>query len=470
MPNEPQRPIEDLLATYKQIRREQVGASLELHPTTRKVLQDEVVRAFPPRPAASNSRFDWLRALSLRVAWAGSLVVVLGVAAVLFVQNREPTRGKLEMASQDRQPAERKSSALWDLSSERQNRSEVSGNVSAPLAAPIIDEISTNSISTGPPIERYAGILDTPPQKTRSELALGRSDTGTAVQEESGAVDLSYSSQVKDVTVSRSQSDADKLASVRSRANSTGTEGLARRYGAAPQPRPGVPASPIPAPAAAPAARALARAAPDAVELRAGLESSDLFTNFGSRGSPFTQNFTHTARYRRNFNSPVRPEVLNSFRLEQDGAQVRIVDADGSVYSGAVRPSDTAVGIPSVALQATSDALAESRRAVVQNVGRAAPESQTAGQPTSQNFLFTVDGTNRTLNQTVVFYGNYIADTNALPLGSSNDQAPPARSFAVPAGTATIQNQLQFRNVLVQGRAVIGTSNRIEVNAVLAEP
>jgi hypothetical protein len=44
------------------------------------------------------------------------------------------------------------------------------------------------------------------------------------------------------------------------------------------------------------------------------------------------QRYAQVQRYRVNFNSPPVPNVLRSFQVEQTGRQIRVVDADGSVY------------------------------------------------------------------------------------------------------------------------------------------
>ncbi|HXT40080.1 MAG TPA: hypothetical protein VN887_08655, partial [Candidatus Angelobacter sp.] len=48
------------------------------------------------------------------------------------------------------------------------------------------------------------------------------------------------------------------------------------------------------------------------------------------------QRYAQARRYRVNFNSPPMPNVLRSFQVEQTGQQIRVVDADGSVYEGVI--------------------------------------------------------------------------------------------------------------------------------------
>src|SRR5205814_68580 len=57
-------------------------------------------------------------------------------------------------------------------------------------------------------------------------------------------------------------------------------------------------------------------------------------------GIPATQpalSYSQAQRYRVNLNSPPMPNVLRSFDVAQNGQQIRVVDADGSVYDGAMQ-------------------------------------------------------------------------------------------------------------------------------------
>src|SRR5205814_4839361 len=49
MPDEPNRNVEDELKAWAQKRRDEAYAPFELHPATRKMLQDEVARTFPKK-------------------------------------------------------------------------------------------------------------------------------------------------------------------------------------------------------------------------------------------------------------------------------------------------------------------------------------------------------------------------------------------------------------------------------------
>ena len=93
MANEPERPIEKLLRAAAKKRRDEAGAPLELHPATRRLLQGEAARQFPPAQAASRSPVQTLGQMWPRFAWGLGMLAVLGVTVWLLVPmpgNNEP--------------------------------------------------------------------------------------------------------------------------------------------------------------------------------------------------------------------------------------------------------------------------------------------------------------------------------------------------------------------------------------------
>jgi hypothetical protein len=142
--------------------------------------------------------------------------------------------------------------------------------------------------------------------------------------------------------------------------------------------------------------------------------------------------------------------VLASFRVEQTGNAMRIIDADGSVYTGAVQVAEQEGVTRAVP---PKDALPTAQR--VQVVG----QSQAA-----QNYFFRVAGTNRQLQQNVVFSGNVMPLTNAPPAtgaGAIGGFGGARRAPASPSDPL-------LSNSRISGKAVIGEQNEIEVNATPA--
>lgn len=79
MPETPDRKIEELLRAYAAKRREELGAPLDLHPATRRLLQAEVARLHPRQAAVPATWWNALAALWPRLAFAAGVLAVLGV-------------------------------------------------------------------------------------------------------------------------------------------------------------------------------------------------------------------------------------------------------------------------------------------------------------------------------------------------------------------------------------------------------
>lgn len=140
------------------------------------------------------------------------------------------------------------------------------------------------------------------------------------------------------------------------------------------------------------AARSLSRTAP-----RPAAQSSSSTTS--------AVRFQQMLSQRRNLNSPPMPNVLNSFVIEQSGDQLRVIDADGSIYEGTVQ---TAALPPQPHPTAQPSRLERSAR----NIRSIDPSSSPS--PSSQ-LTFTVSGQNIVLNQPVTFSGRIITTNPAAP-------------------------------------------------------
>lgn len=145
--------------------------------------------------------------------------------------------------------------------------------------------------------------------------------------------------------------------------------------------------------------------------------------------------------------------VLTSFRMEQTGSEVRVVDQDGSVYSGSLEANDVR-NAPVVATTRRTTALSapnagRSRSAPAENSDR-----QAAGDNQAlQQYFFKVSGTNRSLNQKVLFTGNLI-------------EATPA-SNQLQVMRQQVPRQMLLNNARITGRAQVG-GQEIRVEAVPA--
>jgi hypothetical protein len=131
------------------------------------------------------------------------------------------------------------------------------------------------------------------------------------------------------------------------------------------------------------------------------------------------------AALRRNFNSPASPRVLESFHFASSGSLVQLTDADGSVYTGRILGRMESNGSPP--------------------------------QPAKRlTVLFRVEGTSRSLQQTVEFDGQLVLPAAAEPRPKRDGE-----TASEPLPGSLQQGQ-------IHGRAVIGGRTRLEVRAVAA--
>jgi hypothetical protein len=86
-----------------------------------------------------------------------------------------------------------------------------------------------------------------------------------------------------------------------------------------------------------------------------------------------------------------------------------------------------------------------------------------ANQQATQSYLWRVEGTNRTLNQNVVFTWNFVETTNTLAASQVK-----AISGALNQDATKVPSQfpMLLQNSFINGRAQLGPAQQIEVNAV----
>ena len=131
------------------------------------------------------------------------------------------------------------------------------------------------------------------------------------------------------------------------------------------------------------------------------------------------------------------PPVLAAFAWQQNGNAIAVVDGDGSVYNGMLQLAESA---------ATNRLTAATKKDL--GVASNAPAA-------TQNFSFRVTGANRSLQQSVVFAGNFVLLSNG-----------PASSTPGFGG----QVQQNFSNARITGTVTLGGTNRMQINALPVPP
>jgi hypothetical protein len=411
MPPENKRNMDEWLKACADQRRREQGAPFELHPATREMLLAEAARACPAAGSSeTNNNLVWLGRWWPRLAW-GATVFAGSVFILLVLRAPNPPKPlPSSMPARSDQPLERAKPAT----SERSVAKAADETLLQPTApAPVKESVRAMS-----------------PQ----DYAMAKA--------------LAPAAPMPAPTASPAPKDPETA--------------LVRRYGLA-----------------APTSASAAKAKPSS-ELRRDKTAVALAMPEPSITQSQTENarqrFSNVDvrdRYRRNFNSPAGLPVLNSFELEQNGSQVRILDADGSVYEGRITPAlapQGQAGNRQTVSAPPAAARAQTARLVADpNAGLA----QSSDNDASAAFYnFRAVGTNRTLNQRVVFSGNYQGTANAPSQAANNLASQTAFSAAnnqAAAGTQMQSNQRRSQiggGAQIQGQAFIGTNNQVEINAL----
>jgi len=147
--------------------------------------------------------------------------------------------------------------------------------------------------------------------------------------------------------------------------------------------------------------------------------------------------------------------VLASFKFERTGLAIRIIDQDGSVYSGTLGAAQSQVLLR--AARRDQPAFTDSSPAI-----RATKTSSPAASP--EEFTFYVTGTNRTLGELVSFEARWSMLTNIPPLVQASKDANRGMVLdrQLPAATRA--------GVRISGTAIIKGGTAIPINAVSAAP
>ncbi len=468
MSSEPQRDIEKDLLAYKLRRGEQLGAPLELHPATRKMLQGEAARAASrPLLTSEEAAKNFVRSFVMshqqpsffaryrqRIIWGGAMCACLTL--VLAVLRNDPRLASTPSQVSDPQTAKPQATVA---ATKQQTEGEQSAR--AKQSAPAADKVqelaktSTAPVASPPPANpRGAAAASAPP--------LVRDLDRKLVEKKEGSQTTQIAKALKAVQVADALSATEdkKSGEVMKLKRSAGDELLRANLAAAAGASGGAGIPPASAPSTASAAQLFgANSAPEASQVRQQFLQLD-----------------NQARYRKNFNSPPMPQVMQDFAFERTGDRVRIVDADGSTYEGTVMRAP----VEEARANAVSklDAAKEGKDSLAQPTQSADPQS---------SYRFYANGVNRKLNQSVEFRGEWQAAVPAQSSPTTPGLQPVAlgvrleRKVAEKAEQTVLSNSLsgsaakvlnyqQSQNAAapgrISGRAVVGGKNEFDINAV----
>ncbi|MBI2947494.1 MAG: hypothetical protein HYY23_07600 [Verrucomicrobia bacterium] len=462
MAETPENNMDQLLKACARQRREEAGPALEMPEATRRVLQAEVARTFPKSKTAEPPA--WLRLFAgfwPRLAFGSGLVAVLAIAALVSFRTERNLPPSFELAQNTEQerlttpqqaapaPSLEASDRKLDLSrsSAAPPRTEPSQTierelVQAPAPAPqeglarLSEDVTRLSLNPAPPsapitadslskAEKPGGFAG---DKFGMADGLAKKDTPTpetTARQSGGATPASASTPALTAranaveSLARASDKATLGREVKERAESLAdNKALADRSAKAAATE--LPRSETVLVARAPEAQAA---------IVSNAAQPYYFQNSAARGLTekesgvprlqFSQ-IDNRARLRSNRNSPPPiTNVLNSFQVQRQGSNILVLDADGSVYEGTVQALSQGLAAPSVgvALKKAPTRAVQTAQSRFQN-----DPDQFQKQPSAvgnaaeiqggENFSFSAAGTNRSLNQKVVFTGNYVIRQN----------------------------------------------------------
>ena len=497
MANEPERPIEKLLRDAAKKRRDEAGAPLELHPATRRLLQGEAARKFAAAQRTNRSLFQGLGQLWPRFVWGVGMLAVLTVTVWLLVS----------------MPGKHESHALFankrPIPSPGSPQETLPPPAVAPAAAPTAPAPAADAKPSA------VALADTAPPallKPAPEVAVQPQPPpmdNFAAAPGGEARDKLASATAPQLANREKPAEAEIAASSRMLAPAPATTvngASAQRFGlvgqpAAPAGAPAAPASPSSV-ATAPAvtrlvtadesaklagdradqpgfaykslpAVASANAPKPVAALTDGRFESASALRKEARSISATQWFAQalqSPKTKRNFDDKAAPAhpVLAAFQVEQAGRELRIVDGDGSVYSGYLQIAAAARRPPSV--KAEAPAAARASRALGAVLEEKSTASLDADQPAPPTYFFRVTGTNRSLQQKVVFTGNLLAATNLVLFQPATNDFKLRGGLGGARGVAAQPALLPLLNTRISGKVVIGSGQAVEINALPASP
>ena len=512
-----ERPIEKLLRRATQKRNDEAGAPPELHPANRRLLQAEVARQFPPAqaPAREAAPPFWVT-LTRRWAYALALIPVIGIVAVVVLPTLSKSKAKSQMELAKNTPLEFATApAMLADEALAPEASAVTATVTD--SAPAGNDLKLRASGGGNLVSaNYSDLpaITAPPPaalpQARTDRAgsVGRELMGAAtvatdslgVNRENEPASHRFEGNTPPAT-RRAQTESFSRAAVPisvATAAPPARNGVVAGVSGAPGAGAAVTAVPLPEKGAKLEERTVTNAlvaqvkefdaasslvAKDGASAVAvtgvaqdgysadkawlarggGAERQRTVLNsqaFSNLGGPAAEAKRKDARA-----NALTPPVLVNFKVEQAGRDLRVVDGDGSIYRGVVDEQNTLYKQMSERQQQKLIVANESRFKF--QTPKLADDLTVKKQlDADAYYLYRVEGTNRTLNQNVVFTWNFV-DTNALVSGNLNYQNTQQKLDATKLPS---QFPALLQNSYINGRAQFGEGREVEVNAVPVQP
>ena len=372
MPPEPKKPMEQMLEALAKARRAEFGDDAKMPNPMRARLHEEIARAGAAEDEKVESRGSWVTRFWPRVTVAAALATLIVLVPAIWWNQSHPLGESGDLALRD----------------------------------------------------RTAGAVDRLNPAAASENSLAKAPAVSATEP---TVNLADNNQTKIEPASTPASEVGALASSTRVLQGRGTtefpnqvtKGFTDKEIAAAKIQ------------AAPAAGADSKAKLDT--MAGGAPPVAQSSSVGSLGT--RQQFSQQSAlqsFRNNAQVSQSANVLNTFQVQQQGSEIRVLDADGSTYTGNIEQLAKSAKLDS-RITARQDAAKQTRSYAAKAVG----ESESAA-PQS---YFRATGYNVSLKKTLVFEGNYAAPPAQLPAKATRARAEQNRDRAHIVGTVRVNGE-----------------------------
>jgi len=359
MPSEPKKPIEEMLEALAKARRAEFGDDAKMPNPMRARLHEEIARAGAAEDEKVESRGSWLTMFWPRVTVAAALATLIVLVPAIWWNRTHPLAESGDLALRDRTAG-----AANGLNIAASAEDTVAKTPAVSATEPTVNLANNNQIKieSGATTAAQAQAL-----RSSTRLAEGRGATESPNQVTKGFTD-------KEIAAAKIQA----------------------------------------APAAAPAAGADSKAKSDAIAgVAPPVAQPSLAGSLGTKQQfsqqSAVQSFRNNAQVSRSAN------VLNTFQVQQQGSEIRVLDADGSTYTGKIEQLANNAELDSH-VTARRDAAKQTRR----YAAKAAARENESAAPQS---YFRATGFNVSLKKTLVFEGNYAAPPAQQPAtATANDR------------------------------------------------
>ncbi len=358
MPSEPKKPIEEMLEALAKARRAEFGDDAKMPNPMRARLHEEIARAGAAEDEKVESRGSWVTRFWPRVTVAAALATLIVLVPAIWWNRTHHLAESGDLALRDRTAG-----AANGLNIAASAEDTVAKTPAVSATEPTVNLADNSQIKIEPAATpaSEAGAL-----ASSTRVLKGRGATEFPNQATKGFTD-------KEIAAAKIQA----------------------------------------APAAAPAAGADSKAKSDTMAgVAPPVAQPSSEGSFGTK-QQFSQQ-SGLQSFRNNAQVSRSANVLNTFQVQQEGSEIRVLDADGSTYTGKIEqlPKD-----------AELDSRITARHSVAKQTRRHDAQAARENESAAPQSYFRATGFNVSLKKTLVFEGNYAAPPAKQPAtATANDR------------------------------------------------